>query len=66
MENGALSERMQEKSCSKVKSMLIFVYSFISRVMRMFIGKRKRQKSRLIGKEERANKERKGRNKSEQ
>ena len=57
MENGALSKRMQEKSCSKVKSMLIFVYPFISRVMRMNIGKRKGQKSGLIGKEERANNE---------
>ena len=44
------AKECRKKSCSKVKSMLIFVYSFISRVMRMNIEKRKRQKSGLIGK----------------
>ena len=57
MENGALSKRMQEKSCSKVKSMLIFVYSFISRVMRMNRVKRKETESGSIGKEERVKNE---------
>ena len=51
MENGALSKRMHEKkSCSKVKSILIFVYSFISKARLMII--RRRQKSGLIGNEE--------------